>query len=77
MPKSIIPDGKIFLVEFVRMWSIREELLHVTCVGQVINCFKENILDKILDIYLSRYVLVFDRQSFLFYLKYNFHFVEH
>ena len=40
-------------------------------VGQVIKCFQE-----ILDIYLSRYVLVFDRQPFLFYSKDNFHFVE-
>ena len=39
----LIPDCKIFSVEFVRMWSIREEVLHVKRVGQLINCFKENI----------------------------------
>ena len=32
----------IFSAEFVRMWSIREEVFHVTRVGQVIDCFKEN-----------------------------------
>ena len=37
-------------------------------MGQVINCFKENIW-KIFDIYLWRYVLVLDRQPFLFHLK--------
>ena len=36
-------DRNIFSVEFVRMWSMREKLLHVIRVGQFINRFKENI----------------------------------
>ena len=41
--QNILPDFKIFSAEFVRMWSIREDVLHVTRVGQVINCVKKNI----------------------------------
>ena len=50
---------------------MREKLLHVTRAAEVINCFKE-IFNKNLDIYLSKYVLVLDRQSFLFHLKFRF-----
>ena len=41
--QPIKPDWKIFSEEFARMWSIREQVLHVIRVGQVFNCFKENI----------------------------------
>ena len=53
---------------------MREKLLPVTSAAKVINCFKETF-DKNLDIYLSKYVLVLDRQPFLFHLKYNFRFL--
>ena len=41
IPRSIIPELKVFSVEFVRVWSIRVGMLHVTRVGNFINCFKE------------------------------------
>ena len=41
IPRSIIPDWQDFSVEFVKIWSIRAEMLHGTRVGHLINCFKE------------------------------------
>ena len=35
IPGSIIPDWKVFSVEFVKIWSIRVEMLHGTLVGHL------------------------------------------
>ena len=36
LARFTLPDWKIMSVKFVRMWSMREEVLHGTCVEQVI-----------------------------------------
>ena len=53
IPGSIIPGWKVFSVEFVKIWSIRVEMLHSTRVGHLINCFKEWIWQNSCYIYLS------------------------
>ena len=56
---------KIFSAEFVRMWAIREEVLHVTRVGQVMNCFRKKYLAKFLiSIYQGMYWSLTGSQSF-------------
>ena len=65
IPESIIPDWKVFSVEFVKIWSIRVEMLHGTRVGHLINCFKDSIY-KIpsISIYHSMDGLILERWYF-------------
>ena len=67
IPWSVIPDWKFFSVEFVRIWSIRVEMLHGTRVGHLINCFKEWI--PFIPIYHSMYGLILERWCFFFHLE--------
>ena len=70
IPESIIPDWKVFSVEFVKIWSIRVEMLHGTRVGHLINCFKDSIY-KIpsISIYHSMDGLILERWCFFFRLE--------
>ena len=67
IPWSVIPVWKVFSVEFVRIWSIRVEMLHGTRVGHLINCFKEWI--PFIPIYHSMYGLILERLCFFFHLE--------
>ena len=78
------PGGKM-----LHTWKREETMVKLWMMIQhtAINCTRlyvqdmllialKKLLDKTLNIYLSRYILVLDRQPILFCLKYNFRFVK-
>ena len=70
VPWSIIPDWKVFSVEFERICLIRVEMLHDARVGHLINCFKEWIWQNCFYIfYHSMYGLILERWCFFFRLE--------